>query len=173
VSRIGGSIVAGVIVETESYLANGDTACHASRGRTPKTEVMFGQAGLAYVYPIHAKYCFNVVTEQIDRPSAVLVRAVEPIVGIEAMQSRRGVEKIRDLARGPARLCQALSIDRAHNGLDLSLGRSLWIESRPAREIRSRHIRVTRRIGVTSAQELELRFVIDGNPFVSGRKSER
>ncbi len=72
---IGGELTSGIIVETESYLAKGDSACHASRGRTPKTTVMFGSGGFAYVYPIHAKYCFNVVTEIAGRPSAVLIRA--------------------------------------------------------------------------------------------------
>jgi DNA-3-methyladenine glycosylase len=160
----------GIIVETESYLAEGDSACHAAKGKKPKNEIMFGQAGIAYVYPIHAKFCFNVVTEEIDRPSAVLIRAIEPVRGIDVMGFRRGTDELRDLTRGPARLCQACSIDRQQNGLDLTVARQLWIASRPLRVVEPHEIRITRRIGVTSATDLELRFLIDGCPFVSGPK---
>ncbi len=173
VSRIGGELATGIIVETESYLATGDSACHAARGRTPKTEVMFGSAGLSYVYPIHAKVCFNVVTQSAERPSAVLIRAIEPVEGLATMRRRRRVESANDFARGPARLCQALAIDRTHNGLDLTLGDRLWIESKPAQVIRSKEIRVTQRIGVTSAKDALLRFVVAGNPFVSGPRRLR
>ena len=173
VSQVGGELVSGIIVETESYLAQGDSACHAARGRTPKTEVMFGEAGISYVYPIHAKYCFNVVTQTVGRPSAVLIRAIEPVQGFTLMRRRRQIENFHDLARGPARLCQALAIDRAHNGIDLTLGRRIWIEAKPARVIRPNEVRATRRIGVTSAQDYLLRFVVAGNCFVSGPKRMR
>jgi DNA-3-methyladenine glycosylase len=168
VSELCGELVAGIIVETESYLATRDSACHGSRGRTPKSEVMFGEAGVSYVYPIHAKYCFNVVTETINRPSAVLIRAIQPLWGIKTMEQRRSVGAQRDLARGPARLCQALAIDRRQNGLDLTLGRELWIDQCQGLEIDVRQIRATPRIGVTSAKSLKLRFIVAGNPFVSG-----
>jgi len=173
VSQVGRARVAGRIVETEGYLAEGDSACHAARGRTPKTEVMFGPPGMAYVYPIHAKYCFNVVTEDVDHPSAVLIRAVEPIEGIRWMQRRRGFLDVRNLARGPARLCQAFSIDRSVNGLDLTLGQTVWIEPPSARIVRPGDVQVTRRVGVTSAHELKLRFVIAGSRFVSDLKKRR
>ncbi len=170
---IGGELTSGIIVETESYLAKGDSACHASRGRTPKTTVMFGSGGFAYVYPIHAKYCFNIVTEIASRPSAVLIRAIEPVDGIEIMQLRRRVDALGELARGPGRLCQALGIGREHNGLDLRLGRGVWIESVRQRAFTTKQIRATERIGVTSAQELKLRFVVVGSSFASGPKHSR
>lgn len=172
VSEIGGRRTSGIIVEAEGYLAAGDSACHASRGRTPKTEVMFGPPGMAYVYPIHAKWCFNVVTEREGKPSAVLIRAIEPLLGIDAMFTRRRAEAFRDLARGPARLCQAMGIDRAVNGIDLTRGEGVWIEAAGERPSPDR-IRVTRRIGVTSAHDLPLRFALVGSSFVSGPKSLR
>ena len=172
VSRIGGELVSGIIVETESYLAKEDSACHAARGRTPKTEVMFGEACFSYVYPIHAKVCFNVVTQSVGRPSAVLIRAIEPVAGFAVIRRRRRIDALRDLTRGPARLCQALAIDRTHNGLDLTLGNRLWIEAKPARLVRPNEIRRTRRIGVTSAKDKMLRFVIAGNCFVSGPRNK-
>lgn len=168
VSELCGDRVAGIIVETESYLARGDSACHGSRGRTPKSEVMFGEAGVSYVYPIHAKYCFNVVTETVDRPSAVLIRAIQPLFGLKTMEQRRSAGGQRDLARGPARLCQALAIDRRQNGLDLTLGCDLWIDAGQGIAVDNRQIRTTPRIGVTSAKTRKLRFIIAGNPFVSG-----
>lgn len=170
VSVQNGELTSGIVVETESYLAVADSACHAARGRTRKTDVMFGPCGIAYVYPIHAKYCFNVVTENPGRPSAVLIRAIEPIDGIEVMQRRRQVEAITDLARGPARLCQAMGIGREHNGLDLTIGQRIWIESKPLRRYSERQIRLTPRVGVTTAQDLLLRYVVAGNRFVSGPK---
>jgi DNA-3-methyladenine glycosylase len=160
----------GRIVETEAYLAERDPACHAARGRTRKNASMFGPPGHAYVYPIHARYCFNVVTEPEEIASAVLIRAIEPLAGVEAMQRRRGRQSLRDLASGPAKLCEALAIDRRLDGWDLTLGEQLWIaadEERPAFRIAQ-----SPRIGVTSAHDLPLRFFVVGSPLVSGRRHE-
>ncbi len=168
VSMVDGELTTGIIVETESYLAERDSACHAARGPTRKTNVMFGPGGFAYVYPIHAKYCFNVVTEVAGRPSAVLIRAIEPMDGIEIMRRRRGVDALTDLARGPGRLCQALGIVHEHNGLDLGIGSNIWIKSGVRRPLKPSQIRATERIGVTSAQKLKLRLVVVGSPFASG-----
>lgn len=113
---IDGRILAGKIVEVEAYVGSQDKACHASKGRTQRTEVMFGQAGVAYVYLIYGMYhCLNVVTEREKFPSAVLIRAIE-IDG--------------ELIDGPGRLCRALEIDRGLNRADLTEGESLWFEDR-------------------------------------------
>lgn len=166
-SRAGTCI--GRIVETEAYLAEADTACHSYKGKTKKNATMFGRAGLAYVYPIHARYCMNAVTESTGRASAVLIRAVEPLVGITIMQERRAVEKLTDLCRGPARLCEALAVDRRLDGWDLTRGERLWI----AHDSKRTEVAIARstRIGVTSAKEAALRFFVHESPFVSGPKS--
>ncbi len=173
VSEIDGRRTSGIIVETESYLAQGDSACHGSKKQTRKNEVMFGPAGFAYVYPIHARYCFNVVTESIGKPSAVLIRAVEPLEGIETMQQRRSIDRRTDLARGPARLCEALAVGPTLNGHDLTAGRFLWIEDATGDSLCDCEVITTRRIGVTSAKELLLRFAFHPHPFVSGPKNWR
>lgn len=113
---IDGRILAGKIVEVEAYVGSKDRACHASKGRTQRTEVMFGPAGVAYVYLIYGIYhCLNVVTEREEFPSAVLIRAIE-IDG--------------ELIDGPGRLCRALEVDRRLNRVDLTTGESLWFEDR-------------------------------------------
>ena len=118
----------GRIVETEAYVGPQDLACHASKGRTARTEVMFGPAGRAYVYFIYGFYnMLNLVTEARNYPAAVLIRAVEPMDGIELMKERRKSSVLRNLASGPGKLCQAFSVDRTLNGADLS-GNVLYVE---------------------------------------------
>lgn len=160
----------GRIVETEAYLAAGDSASHSFRGQTKTNATMFGPPGFAYVYPIHSRYCMNAVTEERGRASAVLIRALEPLSGMELMQQRRGTDNLFDLCRGPARLCEAFAVDRSLDGWDMSRSTRLWIandDTAPNQEFR-----LTRspRIGVTSAKDSPLRFFIDGSPFVSGLK---
>lgn len=161
----------GRIVETEAYLSARDPACHASRGQTLRNATMFGPPGQAYVYMIHARWCLNAVTEPEGTPSAILIRAIEPLVGIELMRQRRGTNVLRDLTRGPARLCEALAIDRTYDGWDLTAGRELWIGE--DLELPERRLRIGKsgRIGISSAQRRLLRFFVAGNTFVSGRKS--
>lgn len=163
----------GVIVETEAYLHEGDSACHTFKGPSRKNQTMFGPAGRAYVYTIHARCCFNVVTQPIGQGAAVLIRAVEPVAGIELMRRRRNKENLSDLTRGPARLCEAFAIDRGLDGFDLTQGKQLWIAGDQNQSIADEQVRRTARIGVTSAHDLVLRFNIAGNPFVSGPKSLR
>ena len=167
VRRTADGLCVGRIVESEAYLAAGDTASHSFRGKTKKNASMFGPPGRAYVYSIHSRYCLNVVTEQPRTASAVLIRALEPLAGIAVMQQRRGRQNLLDLCRGPARLCEALAIDRRLDGWNLMRGERLWIAddatSRPPQPIAT-----STRIGVTSAHEAELRFFLPGNSFVSG-----
>lgn len=157
----------GRIVEAEAYVGPQDLACHASKGRTARTEVMFGPAGHAYVYFIYGFYnMLNLVTEAKDYPSAVLIRAVEPVSGIELMKRRRRIDALRSLASGPGKLCQAFDIDRTLNGADLC-GGILFVEDRgePAPKISAMP-----RIGVDYAgkwKDKPYRFLIRGNEFVS------
>ena len=173
VSEIGGRRTSGRIVETEAYLPQNDSACHAFKHRTARTEVMFGPAGFAYVYPIHAKHCFNIVTESTERGCAVLIRALEPVEGIPLMQSRRGQEQATRLTTGPACLCQAMGIDRAHNQTNLTLGETIWLEPGIGLPKSADIIGTSVRIGVTSAKSKLLRFYISGNQFVSGPSKMR
>ena len=158
---------AGRIVEVEAYLPRDDPANHAYRGPTRRNASMFGPPGHAYVYAIHSRWCLNAVTEPAGVASAVLIRAIEPLEGVELMRRRRQVEDARDLARGPARLCEALAIDRELDGWDLTRGERLWIAEASGGEGGTLQIVATTRVGVTSAHDLPLRFYVAGSPFVS------
>lgn len=173
VRRTSQGLCSGIIVETEAYLAADDPASHSYRGRTRKNATMFGRAGLLYVYPIHARHCLNAVTESRGIASAVLIRAVMPLRGIELMQQRRHCRSL-DLARGPARLCEAFDVDRRLDGWDLTRRTRIWIEQGDDDISSSEQIVKSPRIGVTSGHSLELRFSLKGSPYVSGpRKVSR
>jgi DNA-3-methyladenine glycosylase len=166
-----GGRTAGRIVEVEAYLSSRDPACHANRGMTRRNATMFGPPGHAYVYMIHARWCLNAVTEDIGLGSAVLIRAIEPLEGLDLMRKRRGRERLLDLARGPARLCQALDVTKQLDGWDLTLGRELWIADDCASSGAPLRIVRSPRIGISSARQRLLRFYLPGSPFVSGRKA--
>jgi len=166
-------LASGRIVEAEAYLSSRDPACHAHRGPNRKNATMFGPAGHAYVYMIHARWCLNAVTEEVGCASAVLIRAIEPLEGIPLMQHRRGLDTIRDLARGPARLCEALAVTKTLDGHDLTLGQSLWIAADPSANGWPQRVHRSQRIGVTSAHHRLLRFFLADNPYVSGRRVAR
>jgi DNA-3-methyladenine glycosylase len=157
----------GRIVETEAYVGPQDLACHAAKGRTARTEVMFGPPGHAYVYFIYGFYnMLNLVTEAKDYPAAVLIRAVEPVQGIELMQNRRRSSALRSLASGPGKLCQAFGIDRSLNGADLC-GGVLFVQDSgdPVPKFLAKP-----RIGVDYAgkwKDKPYRFLVRGNEFVS------
>ncbi len=156
---------AGVIVETEAY-HHSEPACHAFAGLTPRTRTLFGPPGRAYVYRsygIHA--CLNAVSESEGVGAAVLIRALEPLDGVEVMRARRRVERLEGLCSGPGRLTQALGIGLEHNGCDLERG-PVVILGRP-RAWRDVRVAVDRRIGITKAVELPWRFSADGSRFVS------
>ena len=167
VHRYAEDTLVGRIVETEAYLGPHDLACHAAKGRTKRTDVMFGAAGHAYVYFIYGFYnMLNLVTEAKDYPAAVLIRAVEPVRGIEQMKQHRKSELLHNLASGPGKLCQAFAIDRSLNGADLC-GQSLYLEDRgePTPKFTA-----TPRIGVDYAgkwKDKPLRFFVRGSEFVS------
>jgi DNA-3-methyladenine glycosylase len=163
-------LCAGRIVETEAYLAEGDSAAHSLGGPNRKNASMFGPAGRAYVYTIHARQCVNVVTEQQGVGSAVLIRAVEPLTGLQLMQYRRRTDRLRDLCRGPARLCEAFEIGRDLDGWDLTRRQRLWIE--PDSVGLSPAFFRSARIGVTSATELPLRFFVKDSKFISGTRRQ-
>ena len=157
--------VVGRIVETEAYLAHSDPPSHAYHGPKPRNQAMFGPPGRAYVYAIHARWCCNVVTEPAGSGSAVLLRAVEPIEGIPLMQQRRPRATDRNLARGPARLCEAFAIDRHQNNCLLTPAAGLWIAQAP--QLPEGDIALSPRIGVTSGADTLLRFSERNSRFVS------
>jgi DNA-3-methyladenine glycosylase len=163
------------IVEVEAYLGEKDPASHAAPGQTPRNAVLFGPPGHAYVYFIYgAHYCLNVSCEPEGRAGGVLFRALEPLAGLDAMAEARRIEihspkDLPKLTSGPGRLSEAFGITRARdNASDLaSPASSLWIGDDG---FRPRRIRTTPRIGITQATNKPLRYIVDGNPFVSGRK---
>jgi DNA-3-methyladenine glycosylase len=165
-------LAAGRIVETEAYLGAHDPACHAVVGRTPRTYWLFGPPGVAYVYRIYgAHWCFNAVTREEGHGSAVLIRAVEPLVGLELMRARRPTARSdRDLTSGPGKLCAALGITGEHDGrpLDrppLSIHRGLAVPDDA--------VAVTPRIGITRAADWPLRWLVRESPFISRPAAHR
>ena len=155
----------GRIVETEAYVI-GDAASHAYRGITPRNRPLFLERGHAYVYLAYGvSFMLNVSSETPRVGAGVLIRAIEPILGIAIMERNRRSSRVRDVARGPGRLCQALRIDRGLDGIDLCQAGPLWLGSdgRASDEIGQ-----SKRIGITRAADSPLRFYVRGNEFVSG-----
>jgi DNA-3-methyladenine glycosylase len=167
--RTEAGLTAGIIVETEAYDGANDPASHAWRRQTQRNAIMFGPPGYAYVYFTYGMhYCINAVTGPVGQASAVLLRAIQPIVGLDIMRERRGDHiPDRDLARGPGRLCQALGITTVDDGTDLA-GDALWI-SETATDMPDLLIAATPRIGITRAAERPWRFVVCDSQYVSGR----
>lgn len=187
-----GERLSGVIVEVEAYLDQGDLASHSARGLNKKNAAMFQSPGTLYVYPIHAKHCLNIVTEEAGRGAAVLVRALEPLEGMQRMLELRGfsignsskrldpqpanqaptqglnLKTAIRLTSGPARLCQALAVDRRQDGLDLLTSDQVWIEGNGQFDLHNLNIRCGTRIGISRSTELALRWFYDGHSFVSG-----
>jgi DNA-3-methyladenine glycosylase len=153
----------GIIVETEAYLFRDDPGCHASRGLTARNAPMFEEAGRAYVYLIYGMYhCLNIVSGKKGEGEAVLIRALEPVTGTDVMRKRRGTKKTENLCNGPGKLTQAFGITRRQNNLSLLSGDFRIYDSKIKPEIST-----STRIGLSDGKELQLRFFITGNRFVS------
>jgi DNA-3-methyladenine glycosylase len=156
------------IVETEAYLGEHDPAAHASFGRTKRTAVLYGEPGHAYVFQLRGHHCLNFVAEPSGSPGCVLIRAVEPLSGIETMRQLRGKRelKVTDLANGPGKLCQAMSITMTLYGSDLVHPHSPLQVWEPFEE-NEHEIEVSHRIGITKAADWDLRFTLKRNAYLS------
>jgi len=156
----------GKIVEVEAYRGGDDPGSHAYRGMTPRNRLMFGKGGVAYVYFTYGMHhCFNVVTERQNVPGAVLIRALEPLSGIETMRKNRGNKNVFNLTNGPAKLTEAMNITKKQNGLDLTRSKELFIcepEVKANFEVVS-----TKRIGIKVGVDKPWRFYIKNDSFVS------
>ncbi len=183
VCQSSGCRCSGVIVEVEAYLGKSDPASHSASGPSRKNATMFEPAGHLYVYSIHSRHCLNVVTQPAGIGSAVLIRALEPIEGIDTMLRNRRLSRsmrektrlalLRHLTSGPGRLCEAIGVDRRYDGLDLATSNQVWIESRPEMVATCRwKIAIGRRIGIRKGSNLRLRWFLDGHQFVSGKAAD-
>ena len=168
VRKLAEGAAGGRIVETEGYVI-GDLAGHAYRGMTQRNRSLFLERGHAYVYLAYGvSFMLNVSSETPGVGAGVLIRAIEPTFGVAMMERNRGVTRVRDLARGPGRLCEALEIDRRLNGIDLCQVGPLWLGSDGQTPD---EIGRSKRIGITRAPDSPLRFYLRGNRFVSGPRT--
>jgi DNA-3-methyladenine glycosylase len=159
------SLLVGKIVETEAYIGEGDPACHAARGRTSRNAIMYGQPGFAYIYFIYGMYyCLNVVTEKEGFPAAILIRAAEPMSGIEQMKQFRKNDSMQKLTNGPGKLCQAFHLDRKQNGADLCGGEVFIINGEV---INQDNIAKSKRVGIKVGTDHLWRFYLKNNIYVS------
>lgn len=166
-----GNNLSGKIVETEAYFGAQDPASHAYQGVTPRNQVMFGPAGVSYVYFTYGNHhCLNIVTDKEGIPGAVLIRALEPVSGVSTMERRRSGRgrfetfPYEQLTNGPGKLTQAFGITRDYSGMDLTQG-PFYVAADS--ETGALHIQVMPRIGISRAKRMPLRFYLVGNPFVS------
>ncbi len=165
VRRVAHEWLGGWIVETEAYLSENDAASHSSRGQKPGNASMFAGPGTLYVYPIHAKYCLNIVTEETGVGSAVLIRAIEPVCGVEMMMEHRGTSDRLRITSGPGMICQAMRVDRGCDGVDF-IESDEWLIA--AGHDVSHDVRTSPRIGIRQASDLPLRYFVNANCYVSG-----
>jgi DNA-3-methyladenine glycosylase len=162
----GHAAAGGVIVETEAYLGGDDLASHSAIGITNRTRVIFGPPGHAYVYLSYGMHeCLNLVAEPDGKAGCVLIRALEPTIGLDVMRARRPLARsARDLTSGPGKLTRALAITRGQDGVDVTRGDLIVCAPRVSVPV---EIEVSKRIGITKCADLPLRFTIKGNRFVS------
>ncbi|MGC8595672.1 MAG: DNA-3-methyladenine glycosylase [Candidatus Kryptoniota bacterium] len=162
---IGRRVIAGRIVEVEAYRGN-DPASHAYRGKTRRNSPMFDEGGTIYVYFTYGMhYCFNIVTEEAGSPAALLIRAVEPLCGIDIMKKNRKTTELYNLTNGPAKLCQALNIERGLSGRKLNDGKLYVLDD--GFKVSRNLIQRSGRIGIKAGTDLLWRFYLKGNRFVS------
>ena len=159
VRKIDENLLVGKIIETEAYLGKNDPAAHGFKGKTRRNTVLFGEAGIAYIYSIHRYHCFNIVTETIGIASGVLVRAIKPIDGIEMMKQLRGVEIGKGFTNGPGKVCQAFDITRKLNGVDVTSSKSSLFITEGER-VNFDLIEISKRIGISKAKDLLLRYFV-------------
>lgn len=166
--RKDGQLTGGRIVETEAYLGAQDPAAHSYKGNTQRTRIQFGAGGYAYVYLIYGMHCcMNIVAAPEGVPHVVLLRALEPVIGLEWMEQRRHTNRVQNLCSGPGKLCQAMAIDRSCYGMDL-LGEELWLENEP--EVSDQRIAVSKRIHIDYAGEAAnwpYRFCVADSHYLS------
>ncbi|TXK26421.1 DNA-3-methyladenine glycosylase [Pontibacter qinzhouensis] len=173
-TNIGGMVTGGIIVETEAYSGENDRACHAHLNRrTQRTEIMYHQGGVAYVYLVYGIYhLFNIITNEAGKADAVLIRAIEPTHGLEEMQLRRNMPVVKpNLTAGPGVMSIALGINKKHYGTNLT-GDTIWIEDR-GRQVSPESMAIGPRIGIDYAGDdalLPWRFWLKGNKWVSRKK---
>ena len=171
IRKMGRNLLIGRIVEAEAYRGRDDPASHASRGPTQRSKIMFGRGGYAYIYFTYGNhYMFNVTTEPPGKPGAVLIRALEPLEGIEIMKKNRGVEDLRLLTSGPGRLTKAFGIDKSLNGVDLTCSDELFLADDGCREY---VVESSPRIGVSGGKKRKWRFYAVGNIYVSRQPKRR
>ena len=159
-------LTSGRIVETEAYVGEHDLACHAAAGRTRRTAPLYGPPGISYVYFIYGvHWCFNAVTRREGEPSAVLVRALEPLEGLDLMRARRrAARRDADLTNGPGKLCAALGISREHNALPLQRPP---VVIRAGEPVPTSRVAITPRIGIRECADWPLRWLVTDSPYVS------
>ncbi|MBE44178.1 MAG: 3-methyladenine DNA glycosylase [Thaumarchaeota archaeon] len=166
---VGNKILSGIIVESEAYRSIDDPASHSYKGKTERNNVMFGEVGHAYVYFTYGiHYCLNIVAKEHSIPAgAILIRAIEPIEGIEQMQKFRKTNDLYNLTNGPGKLTKALNVTKKQNGVDVVKKDEIYILN--GREIDNSSIIATSRIGISTALDKQWRFLITSNKFVSRR----
>ncbi|MGQ9625048.1 MAG: DNA-3-methyladenine glycosylase [Candidatus Bathycorpusculaceae bacterium] len=165
VRRLNSEVLSGKIVETEAYYGENDPASKAYKGRKPFNELMFLDVGKTFIYMVHGNWLLNIVAHQKGDVGAVLIRAAEPLQGIEIMKKKRNVSSLRDLTSGPGKLTKAFAITKELNGIDITKEGSELVIIEGERE--SFRICSSHRIGVKADLPQELRFFVDGNAFVS------
>jgi DNA-3-methyladenine glycosylase len=158
------SVMKGKIVETEAYYGESDPTSRAFKGKTPLTSIMWGHPGIAFIYIVHANWLFNIIADRKDKPGAVLIRALEPLEGIELMKRNRRKGRLKESTSGPGKLTQAMGITKNEHGIDLTRSKSLFVVSGEGIGF---NIIKSKRIGVSADLGIPLRFYIKGNRFVS------